>query len=277
MKYPRVRSPLTGRYLPRKETVFGLPASTVHYIRIEPRWSYYGDTPELPEPGDRWSYGDWEDATPQTATHVLLRHTAWSDYSGSTVERSNHRSLLQDYPETFTDIYGGHGTSQLMLAVGWTAPGDGRDGLLDEIAALADYPLYDEEDHSALEMELADEAWDSYLYSDVPYALIETSECPDAMEDMIDAIRDNDKARNEAFGPHGQSYGWANEHDTLRDMFYNTLRDQDYGPECEDAVNAYFPLMKDSVTTMAEQLWQARCDALPQMPAWYNPAQETLI
>jgi hypothetical protein len=121
-------------------------------------------------------YGDWEDATLETATHVILGLTVWSDYSGSTVERSNERALLADYPQTFIRLYGGHGTSGLMLPVDrpadWFSDDEdsGRErwqGLLSDLAALADYPLYNEDDHSALETELAEEAWSAYLRSDL--------------------------------------------------------------------------------------------------------------
>jgi hypothetical protein len=283
-------SPDTGLYLPVEETVFGLPRECVEYVKATPREHYtrgymIGNewrcglpyTPdEWPDPGGTWSYGDWEQASPQQATHVLINYTGWSDYSGSTVERSNYRSLLRDYPETFTDVYGDHGTAQLLLSVRWTPPDDGRAGLLDDIRALADYPLYDEEDHSALEMELADEAWDAYLSSDVSYALYETSESPEAMDDMLDAIAEVDAQRASAFGPK-MNPEWGKP-DTLRDMFYESLRDMDSDPYSEDAVGSVvFPYFDKQVAIIAERLWAERCAALPQLPGWFNPMQKRLI
>jgi hypothetical protein len=56
------------------------------------------------------------------------------------------------------DLYGGHGTSELLIPIGCR-----NEYLAEQLLALTEYPLYDEEDHSALEMEAADEAWDQYL------------------------------------------------------------------------------------------------------------------
>lgn len=233
------------------------------------------DPGRMPEAGGRWYYGDWEASPPQEATHVLINYTGWSDYSGSTVERSNYRSLLRDYSGTFTDVYGGYGTSQLMLSVRWVPPGDGRAGLLDDLRALADYPLYDEEDHSALEMELADEAWDAYLDFDVPRALAETSESSEAMEDMLDAMAKVDTERANAFGP-VTNPEWG-KRETLKDMFYESLSDVDHDYYSESATDIVFPSLDKQVAIIAERLWAERCAALPQTPAWYNPMQERLI
>lgn len=198
---------------------------------------------ELPEPGGSWSYGDWDECSADEATHVLINATGYSDYSSAgPVEVSNYRSLLRDYPDTFTEVYGGYGTRELMLAMDWTPPGDGRDLLLDDISALADYPLYDEEDMSALEMEQADAAWDDYLYRDVPRELIDRSESPEAMEDAIDALP-------------------ADGEGSLREMFYDTLYDQPSSPYMESTTSVVFPYMDDSLEVMADRIWQQRCEA----------------
>lgn len=188
---------------------------------------------DIPEPGvDTWTYGDWMDAQPfvtrETATHILVPYTSYSDYSGSTVEASNHRSLLRDYADTFVDVHGGYDTRALLLPVDWTPPGDGSDGLLDALESLSDYPLYDEEDHSALEDELAQDAWEQYLSYDVNSAL-DDSDVPDEILDATDG-------------------------DTLRELFYEITYEQPHGPECEDAVSAYFPFFDDTVAEIARQL-----------------------
>ena len=265
------------------ESVRDLPRECVTYVKW--RASYRRE--DAPEPGGTWSYGDWDQCAPEDATHVLLNYTGYSDYSGSSADRSNHRALMRDYPETFTNAYGGHGTEELMLSVDWTPPGDGRDGLLDAIAALADYPLYDEEDHSYLEMEAADDAWDQFLSWDVPRDLAEKSESPEAMEDALEALEAL-SARHSAEYPATVcqcghvSRNWdamithLERFRSLRDMYYESLRDQNESPYLEDAANIYFPCHADSIEQIAERIWRERCADLPQIAGWYNPNQAVL-
>jgi hypothetical protein len=115
-----------------------------------------------PSPEYRWSYGDVQPATRQTASHVLIRYAGFSDYSGSDVEASNHRSLLRDFPDTFVELYGDFGTQGLLLPVSCL-----DEAVLEAIAGLAEYPLYDEEDSSALVMEWTNEAIRDYLRQDM--------------------------------------------------------------------------------------------------------------
>ena len=126
-----------------------------------------------PEPGSTWTYGDWDEpVSPDEATHVMVPYTGYSDYSGSGVDKSNNRSLLRDYPETFTEAVGGYDTEELMLSADYYAPRDSEshdsraertEYLIRALEHLSDYPLYDEEDYSALEMEEADNAWEQFL------------------------------------------------------------------------------------------------------------------
>jgi hypothetical protein len=181
------------------------------------------------------SWGRWQECPAENATHVVLGLTVWSDYSGSTVERSNERSLLEDYPQTFIRLYGGYGTSGLMLPVDrpadWFADDedggiDRWQGLLEDLAKLADYPLYSEEDLSALETEIADEAWADYLRSDVLADLAKAG-VPD------EALQDEGK---------------------IRTRFYEITYSQDYGPEAESAVSVHFPFYDATVATLAAEL-----------------------
>jgi hypothetical protein len=260
----------------KRALVLSLPE--IEFIRVKPRTYYPAFGPaeirDAPAGGDTWYYGEWDYVAASEATHILLGYTRWSDYSGSAVDRSNYRSLLRDFPAAFVDVYGGYDTSQLMLPVSYR---DADDYLIGKLRKLADYPLYDDDDHSALEMEVAQEAWESYLDSDVPRALIETSESPEAMEDMLDAIKECDEYANTCFGPREQSYGWKVARDTLRDLFYESL-DGETGsyPYMESATDVVFPDMKDSIQRIADQLWKQRCDAMPQLPGWYSLNQPVI-
>lgn len=179
------------------------------------------------------SYGDWESATAENATHAILDLTTWSDYSGSTVERSNERSLLRDFPQTFIRLYGGYGTRGLMLPVNMpeSYDEDTWNYLLDELAALGDYPLYDEEDLSALEMELADEAWDGYLNWDIPRDLENRGVNDEVIDENIERIKER---------------------------FYTLTMEADYGPEAESAVSVVFPFYDKTLDQIAYELREAQ-------------------
>jgi hypothetical protein len=151
-----------------------LPSETIDYVIAErdrpdystSEWWKRPNIHETPAPGDHWSYVDMEPATRETASHVVIRYTSYSDYSGSDVEASNHRSLLRDFPGRFVELYGDAGTQALMLPVNCL-----DDAVLEAIAGLADYPLYDEEDSSALVMEWTTEAISDYLRADMEHDL----------------------------------------------------------------------------------------------------------
>lgn len=92
-----------------------------------------------------------------------LEHLWWGDYTGDAVARSNYRCLTEDFPRSF--IYLRDSMRHQGLAVQPSALGNQR--LASALLGLAEYPLYMEEDLSALEAELAAQAWDAYLWRDV--------------------------------------------------------------------------------------------------------------
>ena len=71
---------------------------------------------EPPEDGSSAYMGsDWEQVPESDAEFVEVPYTVWGDYVGSSVERSNCRSLLRDYPESFIHITGGYGSEVLYI------------------------------------------------------------------------------------------------------------------------------------------------------------------
>jgi hypothetical protein len=119
-------------------------------------------------------------------SYVQIPYTAWGDYIGSTVERSNCRAIREDYPEHVVHVEGGYSSEWLLLPLGVEIPED----LFDRILALSDYPLWCEEDHSLLEVDVAHEALESYgladLEQEVAQALVgPTGDAWDA-SDLID-------------------------------------------------------------------------------------------
>lgn len=181
---------------------------------------------DVPVGGERASMGDFSAADhnrPGVApTHFEVPVTLWGDYVGSGVERSNHRSLLRDYPETFVDVYGDYSSHYLVIPVA-----NLTQELVDTFTGLRyEYPLYDESDHSELEMELADEAWDAYVKWDLPRALREAG----VSDEVLDEISDED----------------------LRERFYTAVSDTPQPYYCESADSVVFPYWDDVVAALVE-------------------------
>ena len=94
---------------------------------------------------------------------ITIPHTSWSDYVGTTAERSNYRVLLTEWQ--WPGVYpcsGGYGGHSLMVNVcemiDWTE---------EQVIEFADwvrtdYPLVDDQDHSALEQEMKDDEWPEF-------------------------------------------------------------------------------------------------------------------
>jgi ribosomal protein S18 acetylase RimI-like enzyme len=147
----------------------------------------------------------------------------WGDYTGDDVARSNHRSLLRDFPDTFVhlvDAFHAHGLALLPDCRNLT--------LAVALLRLVDYPLYDEDDHAHLIVELADEMWDAYLHLDI-----------------LARLRDE----------HGIDLDGLNiGDDELRDLFLRIHGDR-FGDEyAATATSVAFPSLEETVAEMAAQL-----------------------
>ena len=117
------------------------------------------------EPGESLSHGNLHPIKGEPPAglsgclYLVPEYLLGSDYSGSTVEIANLRAFMAEYGDApgVHEIYGGHGTRGAAIRL---------DALTDEmaerLAAMSDYPLLDEEELSRVEMELADEAWESW-------------------------------------------------------------------------------------------------------------------
>lgn len=171
--------------------------------------------------GDVIQWADMEDPSDGYPPTVFYVGMMWGDYVGSDIDRSNYRSLLRDYPQFFVIVRDSMGAEGLALL-----PDFGRRDSSGHAEALADiliklrddYPLYDDEDHSNLEQELADEAWDAYLSQDVK-----------------SIIRGN--------YPHGEDILGLINDGALQREFYTIAYESNDGrsPYCESAVNVVFP------------------------------------
>jgi len=149
------------------------------------RFSNWNDT----EPTNlaRLSYGDLEPLKrgqePTDNDFLTPDILSGSDYGSSgSVEVSNHRVWLERYgklPNVY-DVYGGHGTFAVAIRLDSITP-----EMIEDLNALEDYPVLDEEDHSEVEMEAENESWENCYRSDFTRAL--AKKFP-ALEEKIDDL-----------------------------------------------------------------------------------------
>lgn len=105
--------------------------------------------------------------------YFLPNYCSGSDYSGSSVEASNHRLLVEEYGDMINEMWGDFGSYGVAIPVSVLFDySNERSGELRELfKRLADYPVIDEEDMSRLEMEWSDEGWESWAKRDFERAL----------------------------------------------------------------------------------------------------------
>lgn len=134
---------------------------------------------------DDWAhlgYGRWREA--RAGKYEAPDHLSGSDYSGNLVERSNRDAWRDMYADGegdwWREVHGGHGTFAIVVEVG-RVPEDAQETL----DGLHDYPLIDEEAHSALEAEAQSEAWDRWAAKDFAEALLKRF-APDDEPDVED-------------------------------------------------------------------------------------------
>lgn len=129
----------------------------------------------------------------ETPTHVEVPCTTWGDYTGDSCNRSNYRSLIREYPDTFVEVKGGHDSHYLALPLDAEIP----TGLVQEIVSLIEqYPIYDEDDHSQLEMEIQEECWNSFGCDEFRREIEKQIEKlrPDLDSDDLFALFDNEES-----------------------------------------------------------------------------------
>lgn len=144
--------------------IYDSPALAGDVLAGADRMIYLGDD-DAPVGGDSSRLG-WSGLIGKiTATegrgpeYVMVPVTGWGDYAGDDVTRSNTRSLMRDYPDTFVQVLGDFGWEGLALPVDAEIPAE----LAEILVGLRDeYPLYDEADHGDLLLDLEQEDWESW-------------------------------------------------------------------------------------------------------------------
>lgn len=206
------------------------PAFPVRYAYREDAQRYGYLTPYDPS-----NYDDGEGREPWVDLGSVARGEDQASQT-STVDRSNYRRLHEDHPDVWTDM----SYSNVDALGAFVADLD--EDLINALIGLAhDYPVYDDEDISSLEMDEISDSWDQYVSSDFP------RELPDGK------IRDR----------------WdAMEPDIQRMMFWAVTRQLDAYPEhngLEVLWSAHLPVIAWEVTTQMSP-WPVR--KLRRFQAW---------
>jgi len=97
----------------------------------------------------------------------LSNHCLSGDYCGAPHTASNMRVLLEEFsgPE-LRSCSGGYGAQSVAIDPRYLS-----EALLENLQSLENYPVLDEDDCSALELELQQEAWESWAQRDFSRAL----------------------------------------------------------------------------------------------------------
>ncbi len=134
-----------------------------------------------------------ESADLEDADLFSVPYCQGSDYSGTAVERSNHRVFSKEYSDAI-ETFGSFGSYGLVLLLDCEI----SDALIEALESLASYPLLDESDHSECEQEIINEGWESYGRSDFRHELAKSFKASgnehaaewieDMPEDAIDTL-----------------------------------------------------------------------------------------
>ncbi|GII83325.1 hypothetical protein Ssi03_13150 [Sphaerisporangium siamense] len=149
-------------------------------------------------------------------------HGPWegSDYSGDDLNESNQRSLARDYPDLLRGYSRSFGHCEYGLEIDPREFGKwaNREAAVDLAKLLSglknDWPVYDEQDNSALIQERAEEAWGNYLRMDLTREV-------------------------------GDQLGAGVCLDDLEEKFWELLSDHEIWPEAEGHRDVIFPGIRD--------------------------------
>jgi hypothetical protein len=112
----------------------------------------------------------------------LSNHCLSGDYCGAPHTASNQRVLLEEFssPE-LRSCSGGYGAQSVVVDPRYLS-----EALLENLQSLENYPVLDEDDCSALELELQQEAWEGWAQRDFSRALEKRLSSALENEDMVE-------------------------------------------------------------------------------------------
>lgn len=203
-----------------------------HTRRVQP-WEAtdYRDSPSS-------VYGHWHDD--KSGRWFVADYLTWSDYSGSTCERSNYETWCETFKsgegKWWIDVHGGHGTRAVLIR---TLAYRNASEVREFLDGLEGYPVADENAMSDLEMRLQEEAWTDWAARDLQHELRDYA-AEQGREDLSEAFDDDDLPWSDVLG----SELWNQDYDREAGRYVSELanaRSHDE-PHCEDAVSCWFPI-----------------------------------
>ena len=122
------------------------------------------------------------DLTEDDVRFLEIQGTAWGDYTGSTYDRSNARSIRRDFGDYVITLRADFGFEVLLVRLGAVIP----EGLYAAIVSLREESLYDESDLSDLESELESEDWETFGRRDFAAEVRELAQRVDRDDDVAE-------------------------------------------------------------------------------------------
>jgi len=140
-------------------------------------------------PKKRTSYGCFIEVKPEQVdgrpTYIMPNEMSGSDYSGGGLyARSNHRSFLKMYGnlDGVHDLYGGYDTFAVAIR---SDVAENNTEVKETLAGLENYCVIDDEDHSALQNDAENEAWDDWARREFIHRLLKEDRLADYDEDSL--------------------------------------------------------------------------------------------
>lgn len=191
------------------------------------------------------------------AEYIEVPYTAWNDYVGGTVERSNHDAILDDFEDEVVSVSIDYGGSMLVIP----AESEVSAALYDAIESLGCYPVYSEDHWFYLESDVEQEDWTLYGRDELREQAkrwaernVEDDEQRDRFEEWLD---DSD--------------------DALDSAYYDARSWGSVTWESESATGGYFQDLDALAERVAED-WLNDYDRIQRgmLPEWRCPGQITL-
>lgn len=174
---------MTARAKKVHDLVLGEIVEINRYEAYDKRDGVWGTRTHL-DPQEGCSYSDLRAADLKEylagQAHDLLmvvQLACGSDYSGSTVQLSNYRALVDGWGKYAHDIWGDYSSYGVAFDLDWVlGSSEESEELLAALANLTDYPVLDDDLLYRLEADNVDEAWSDWACYDFTRALEATYE-----------------------------------------------------------------------------------------------------
>jgi len=133
-----------------------------------------------------------------------------SDYSGGTVNKSNYRSFMKLYKDTegVYGLFGGYNTYSIAIRADVAESNEDIKSTLD---TLEDYPIIDDDNYNTLETEIECESLKVYISDNKNVICRHLEEYIENIDDIIDAIPDEDLEQIAYDGINNLNLNWIHE------------------------------------------------------------------